>query len=468
MQADIWRMGASDLAEAIRRKKASSREVVEAHLARIEAVNPAVNAVTVVLADAALTAADAADRAVAAGGDLRPLHGVPMTVKENIDVAGSATTQGLVALKDAVPPVDAPHISQMREAGAIPMARTNMPDVGLRYHTDNALRGATKNPWDAGHTAGGSSGGEAAALATGMTPLGMGNDYGGSLRWPAQCCGIASLRTTLGRVPRASALPPEDGAITAQLFSVNGPMARHVRDLRLALSCMSGPSARDPWWTPAPLVGPDVPRPLRVAVTVDPAGEGVDPDVATGVRKAADALRDAGYAVDDVEPPMIAQGRDLFARLITSELKVALYPLLKPVASPDALRFLELSFAVVPELGYADYVAAFAARSAVARAWRLFHEQYPLVLGPVVTMQPFEVGFDVAGADEFAMVLRSFRLTGLVNLLGLPAAAVPVGVARGLPQGVQIIGDRYREDLCLEAAEAIEERVGVLTPIDPR
>ena len=172
----------------------------------------------------------------------------------------------------------------MKEAGAIPMARTNMPDVGLRYHTDNALRGATKNPWDAGRTAGGSSG-EAAALATGMTPLGMGNDYGGSLRWPTQCCGIASLRTTLGRVPRASALPPEDGAITAQIFSVNGPMARHVRDLRLALSCMSGPSARDPWWTPAPLVGPDVPRPLRVAVTVDPAGEGVDPDVAADVRK---------------------------------------------------------------------------------------------------------------------------------------------------------------------------------------
>lgn len=468
MQADIWRMGASDLAEAIRTKQASSREVVEAHLARIQAVNPAINAVTVVLADAALAAADAADRAVAAGGELGPLHGVPMTVKENIDVAGSATTQGLVAMKDAVPAVDAPHITQMKTAGAIAMARTNMPDVGLRYHTDNALRGATKNPWDARRTAGGSSGGEAAALATGMTPLGMGNDYGGSLRWPAQCCGIASLRTTFGRVSRATALPPEDGAITSQLMSVNGPMARHVRDLRLALSCMSGPSARDPWWTPAPLAGPDVPRPLRVAVTVDPAGEGVDPDVAAGVRKAAEALRDAGYAVDDVEPPMIAEGRDLFARLITSELKVTLYPLLKAVASPDALRFLELSFAVVPELDYAAYIAAFASRSAVARAWRLFHERYPLVLGPVVTMQPFEVGFDVAGVDEFASLLRNFRLAGLVNLLGLPAAVVPVAVAGGLPQGVQIIGDRFREDLCLEAAEAIEARVGVLTPIDPR
>ena len=466
MSAELWRMGASELAQAIRTKKASSREAVDAHLARIEAVNPSVNAVTVVLADSARAAADAADRAVAAGQDLGPLHGVPMTIKENIDLVGSATTQGLVAMKDALPAIDAPHIKQMKAAGAIPIGRTNMPDVGLRYHTDNALRGPTKNPWDAGRTAGGSSGGEAAALATGMSPLGMGNDYGGSLRWPAQCCGVASLRTTLGRVPRASALPPEDAAITSQLFSVNGPMARHVRDLRLALSCMSGGDARDPWWTPAPLTGPEVPR--RVAVTVDPAGEGVDPDIAAGIRSAAAALRDAGYTVEEVEPPMVSQGRDLFARLITAELRLTLYPLLKGVASADALRFLELSFEVVPQLDYAGYVSAFASRSAVARAWRIFHAQYPLVLGPVVTMQPFPVGFDVAGPDQFSAVMTAFRLTGLVNLLGLPAAVVPVGVANGLAQGAQIIGDRYREDLCLAAAEAIEDRLGVVTPIDPR
>jgi amidase len=466
METELWRLGASELAEAIRNKAVTSREVVEQHLSRIEAVNPAVNAVTVVLADQARSAADAADRAVADGEDLRPLHGVPITVKENIDLVGSATTQGLVAMKDAVPALDAPHMTQMKAAGAIPIGRTNLPDVGLRYHTDNALRGATKNPWDARLTPGGSSGGEAAALATGMTPLGMGNDYGGSLRWPAQCCGVASLRTTLGRVPKASALPPEDAAITSQLFSVHGPMARHVRDLRVALACMSEDDPRDPWWAPAPAVGPDVPR--RVALSVDPAGEGVDPDVAAGVRKAAEALRAAGYEVEEAEPPLIAEGRDLFAQLITAELRITLYPLLKPVASADALRFLELSFECVPQLDYAGYITAFARRSAVARAWRQFHARYPLVLGPVVAMKPFSVGFDVAGADEFNAIIQAFRLTGLVNMLGLPAAVVPVGVANGLPQAVQLIADRYREDLCLDAAEAIEARLGSITPIEPR
>lgn len=453
MNDELWRMGASDLAKAIREKRVSSREAVEAYLGRIAAVNAAVNAVTVVLADEARAAADAADRALAAGADIGPLHGVPITVKENIDVAGSATTQGLAAFKDAMPALDAPHIAQLRTAGAIPLARTNMPDVGLRYHTDNALRGPTRNPWDPARTAGGSSGGEAAALATGMTPLGMGNDLGGSLRWPSQCCGTAALRTTYGRVAQASSIPPEDTTIVIQLMGVQGPMARQVRDLRLALSGMCGPDARDPRWTPAPLRGPDLARPIRVAVTVDPA---------------AALLEQAGYAVEEVESPMVAEARDLFASQLVADLQIGLYPLLKPFACADALRFLDLVFSVVPLLDYAAYVTSFARRSAVARAWSAFLGRYPLVLGPVVTAQPFAVGYDIAGPEHVSAIIRDFRLAGLVNLLGLPAAVVPVGLARGLPQAVQLIGRPYREDLCLDAAEAIEEGAGTLTPIDPK
>ena len=197
---ELWKLGASDLAAKIRAKEIKSREVVEAHLRRIAEVNPKLNAVTVTLDDEALKAADLADRATAAGGQLGPLHGVPISVKENIDVTGSATTQGIVAMEHAIPSIDAPQVAQLKAAGAIPFARTNLPDFGLRWHSDNALRGATKNPWDASLTAGGSSGGEAAALATGMSPLGLGNDYGGSLRWPSQCNGTAALKPTLGRV----------------------------------------------------------------------------------------------------------------------------------------------------------------------------------------------------------------------------------------------------------------------------
>jgi amidase len=225
MTSDLWRMGASDLAAVIRSKQASSRQVVEAHLERIAQVNSPLNAITVLLAERALGAADAADRALASGAEPGPLHGVPMTVKENIDLAGSATTMGVVVLRDSLPQGDAPHIAQLKAAGAIPMARTNTPDFGMRWHTDNALRGATRNPWAPERTPGGSSGGEAAALATGMTPLGMGNDYAGSLRWPSQCCGTAALKPTLGRIPRGPALC---GARSHGAARARSPACAHV------------------------------------------------------------------------------------------------------------------------------------------------------------------------------------------------------------------------------------------------
>lgn len=461
-------MSAGQIAAAVRARAISARAVVEAHLARIAEVNPRVNAITVTVADDALAAADAADRAIAAGERTGPLHGVPMTVKENIDVAGTATTNGLVILKDAVAAADAPHIARLKEAGAIVIGRTNMPDVGLRFHTENGLHGATLNPWDATRTPGGSSGGDAAALATGMTPLGMGNDYGGSLRWPAHACGVTSLRPTLGRVPRYASLPPEDGTMTAQLFSVNGPMARRVEDLSTAFAIMTAPDARDPWWTPAPLEGPPLGAPIRVAVTPDPAGEGVDADVAAGVRRAADALANAGYAVEEVDAPSIAAARNLYSQMVVTELRAVSYALIEPVASAGARAFLQLAFGSVAALDLAGYVQAWETRNSIAREWSLFMERYPLVLGPVGTQQPFVAGFDIAGAEEFGAVMRLLRLTVTVNLLGLPSVAVPAGLAAGLPQGVQIIGQRYREDACLAAARAVEDAIGVVTPIDPR
>src|SRR5947209_18696698 len=202
----LWGMGAAQLALAIRQKRVSSREVVTDHLGRIEARSRRLNAIPRLLGEEALAAADSADKKVAAGEPTGPLHGVPFTVKENIDVAGSATTQGVSALAEADPGLDAPQVANLREAGAIPMARTNLPDFALRWNTDNALRGATRKPWDHDRTPGGSSDGEAVALASGMTPLGLGNDLGGSLRWPSQCNGPAALRPSLGRVPRPTTI----------------------------------------------------------------------------------------------------------------------------------------------------------------------------------------------------------------------------------------------------------------------
>jgi len=466
MANELWSLGATALATEIRDKKASSREVVEAHLARIDAVNGSVNAVTVVLAEQALAAADAADRAVATGQALGPLHGVPFTVKENIDLAGSATTQALKAMAEAVPPLDAPHIAQVKAAGAIPIGRTNLPDFGLRWHTDNELRGATKNPWDASRTPGGSSGGEAAALATGMTPLGMGNDYGGSLRWPAQCNGIASLKPSFGRIAQAGSIPPLEAPVTIQLFAVQGPMARHVADLELAFRAMIGPSPRDPRHVPVSFDGPAVPR--RAAIASNPGGMGVDPAVAAGVAKAANALRDAGYEVEEVDVPVLKEAVDLWAKLVMAEVALGFLPQLGPILGKDAKAFLQLGIDAVGVTDYEGYLTGFIARQGIMNAWSEFLDRYPVVVAPVGTIQPFAVGHDLQGLRQFREILEGLRLVVALNLTGLPAVVVPVGVDGGLPQAVQVIGRWYREDLCLAAAGAIEQRLGVVTPIDPR
>ena len=249
--SELWRKGAVELAAMIRDREVSSREVVQAHLDRIEAVNPHLNAIVRLLADQALAAADAADRAVADGARLGPLHGVPFTVKENIDLAGTPTTQAIPALAEAVAPVDAPQVERLRAAGAIPLGRTNLPDFGLRVHTDSCLHGLTRNPWNPQRTAGGSSGGEAAALATGMSPFGLGNDLGGSLRNPAHCCGVASIKPSTGAVPAATVIPPEDYNISFQLMAVEGVLARRVADVRAAFTVIAGQHPRDPLSVPA-------------------------------------------------------------------------------------------------------------------------------------------------------------------------------------------------------------------------
>src|ERR1700736_2345649 len=224
--SEIWQLSAAEMAHRIARRELSSAEVVDAHLARIDAMNPALNAIVRVLADEARAAAVLADRRLKAGETVGPPHGVPFTVKENIDMAGLPTTWGVPALAQAVVPIDAPVVERMRAAGAIPIGRTNLPDMGLRTHTFSSLHGLTRNPWNPGRTAGGSSGGEAAALASGMSPIGLGNDIGGSLRNPASACGIASIRPSAGRVPRGGFCTegrPVAGGATDERTRPDGP-----------------------------------------------------------------------------------------------------------------------------------------------------------------------------------------------------------------------------------------------------
>ena len=467
MERELWRWDAVDLAAAIRMRRISSREATRAILERLSAVNPALNAVTVLLADQALAAADRADEAVRLGEALGLLHGVPVTIKENVDQEGAATANGVPAFKDVIATSDSPPVANWKRAGAIIVGRTNTPAFSLRWDTDNELRGRTFNPWNRRHTPGGSSGGAAASIAAGVTPLGHGNDLGGSIRYPAYCCGIAGIRPTLGRVPAFNQTAADERPPGTQLMSVQGPLARRVRDVRLGLHAMSARDPRDPWWTPAPLAGEPVARPIRVALTADPGKQGVHADVAAAVREAGNALAAAGYAVEEIDPPDVAGVAATWTTICINEMRHVTQPWIRKYGGTDINRSLDLTLAAVPDVDLDGYMKALAIRAKHVRDWTAFMERYPLVVGPVSTEPPFEIGFDTTSAARHAEVTRAQRLLVAVNLLGFPAVAVPTGVARGLPLGVQVIGTRYREDLCLDAAEVIEAQRPMATPIDP-
>jgi amidase len=464
---DLWRLAAVELAGAIRTRVVSSREVVEAHLRRIEAVNPPINAITTLRADQALAAAAEADqRTVVAGDHLPALHGVPFTMKENIDLVGTPTTHGLKALAEAYPTADAPVVERLKGAGAIPLGHTNCSTITVRWHTESELWGSTVNPWDRLRTPGASSGGEAAAVATGMSPLGVGNDGLGSLRWPAQCCGVCALKPTLGRIPAASSLEPADAAVGLQLTSVQGPMARRIADLGAAFEVMAGPTWRDPWTVPAPLRGPQLPMPIRVALVVDPSGQGVSPQVEEGVMRAAITLEESGYRVEEIAPPSIDSAAKILLDMLNTPDLRALWHAMSPLLPTETQQFLTDFYRVAGDSDPASIMQSFVARQSLLRAWSEFLERHPLILAPIATDIPFPVGTDLE-EGRVAETVHMMRMAMAVNALGLPAVAVPVGVGDGLPQVVQLIAGRYREDLCLDAAQAVEDRLGIITPIDP-
>jgi amidase len=464
---ELWQLGALEIAAAVRNRETTSREVLDALVDRVDAVNGDLNAVVALLGDEAVKAADDADRAVAEGAPLGPLHGVPITVKENIDVAGWPTTQGIPALAEAIPPVDAPVIERMRAAGAIPFARTNLPDFGLRVHTDSSLRGLTRNPWNADVTAGGSSGGEASALASGMTPLGLGNDLGGSLRNPAHCCGIAAIKPSTGVVPDASSIPPEDMPITFQLMAVQGVMARHVADLRAGLLAIAGAHPRDPLSLPVTLTPAAPDARLRVAVLPDPPNGSTDPGIASAIRRTADALAAAGHDVAEAAPSSYARSVELWAELLLPDIRTV-RPLFDELMSDDARAFLDFANTYIPPVETADWSMLFLERHAVARDWSGFFETWDVLLSPTWTQPPFAHGADVASFDGALATLELMRPVLPANLLGLPAAVVPAGVVDGLPVGAQFTGNRFADLVVLAAAQGVEDAFGPITPIDPR
>jgi amidase len=462
----LWQLGALELADRIRTREVSSREVLEAHLARVEQCNPSLNAIVRVLTDEARAAADAADAALASGADVGILHGVPCTVKENIDLAGTPTTQGVKAFAEAIAPIDAPTVERMRAAGAIPFARTNLPDFGLRVHTDSELHGVTRNPWNPNVTAGGSSGGEGAAIAAGMSPIGLGNDIGGSLRNPAHCCGITSLKPTVGVIPMASVIPPEDMSLSEQLMVVEGPMARHVADVRAGLRILAGRHWRDPRSVTAELTDAAEGERLRIAVLTNPPGGSTDPGIAAAIRAVADRLADAGHDVVEATPPGYERTADLWRMLMIDDIR-AQKELLPLVLGRDALALLEMFDESSAPTLIPDTHLMHAERYSLMRQWSAFHQEFSVLLSPTWARRAFAPGADLDPVTAVDMMTETIRPVVPSNLLGTPAVVTPAGIVDGLPVGVQVMGDRFTDLRCLTVAAEIESLVGSITPIDP-
>lgn len=463
----IWQWSAVETAAAIRKGEATSKEVISAHIQHMHKVNPALNAVVVDLGDAALRAAEAADEALAKskghGNHVGPLHGVPVTIKINIDVEGQANSNGVAAFKDNIAPGDSPVTANLRKAGAIIIGLTNTPEFSLRGFTDNPLHGLTRNPWNPAVTCGGSSGGAGASMAAGIGAIAHGNDIGGSLRWPAHCNGVVTIKPTQGRIPAFNPSAPAERPLMAQFMSSQGPIARAVADVRLGLEVMAQRDPRDPWWVPAPLTGPKPKAPIKVALARIPGDMDTDRGVISLLRKAADHLADAGYAVTEVEVPELNKVWQLWCDLIMNEARVLQQEQMLATTSADFRNAFEGFMALATPLDQAGYMKAISERSRHIRNWMMFLEEYPLLLTPTTVKPTPEVNADLAGAARVKELFwNDLRFISSVNVLGLPAAVVPVGLHNGLPVGVQIIGSRYREDLCLDAAQAIENKAGIL------
>jgi len=459
---DLWRLSAADLAARIASKQVSAREAATSALARLDAVNPKINAVIDHRPDDVLRQADRVDAAIAKGESIGPLAGVPITVKVNVDQVGFATTNGLKLQKDAIAQANNPVVDNLIKAGAVIVGRTNTPAVSYRWFTSNLIHGDTKNPRDPGVTPGGSSGGAGSATAAGIGHIGHGTDIAGSVRYPAYACGIHGLRPTVGRIPAFNAALPER-PIGPQISAVSGPLARTIADIRLALAAMSARDVRDVWWMPVPLEGPPLPK--RVALCVNPDGLNPVPEVVAALVDAGKRLERAGWTVEEIkDTPPLQEAALLQTRLWIGDGYEAQLALAEKEGDPGALACLRGNRAKVYPF---DLSQTLTRRATLTRDWLLFLEKYPVVLMPVSGELPFADQLDRKDEASFARVWHAQLTQIAIPFFGLPALTVSTGLVGRIPVGVQLVAQRFREDLCLAAGEAIEAGGVPPSPIDP-
>jgi amidase len=447
---------ASGMARAIREKKVSSAELLQAHLERIEAVNSRLNAIVRLPAERVIAEARAADDALARGEIKGPLHGVPVTFKDAIETAGIISTGGTLGRRSFVPEQDALIVKRLRTAGAIVLGKTNCPEFGWAWESDNLIYGRTNNPYDLSLSPGGSSGGESALISAGGSPLGFGSDAGGSVRFPANCCGLASIKPTSGRIPRTGHFPGPGGMLDA-LWQI-GPLARSVKDLEVALKIVSGVDGHDPAIVPAPLgesAKVDVSK-LRVAFHTNNQIATPEPEVTEAVRKAASALSNAGAMMEEALPPGICETFEIYRGLFCADGGAGLQSLIELAGTREIHPLLQQALDIQRQYGISmAYYGALVARWDAFRSRMLgFMERYDAILSPVCSFAGMVHG-------STYQRLASFSYTMTHNLTGWPAAVVrATNSAEGLPIGVQVATRPWHEHVALAIAQQLEDALG--------
>ena len=463
---DITFLPAVEMARLIREKKISPVELADQHLAKIERLNPQLNAFVHVDADRVRREARQAEARMGSGCELGPLHGVPISIKSSVDVAGLKVESGTRLRAGNVAVEDAPLVARLRGAGAVVLGVSNTPEFLMAWETENFLYGRTNSPWDLERTPGGSSGGEAAAIASGMSAGGVGSDGGGSIRVPAHFSGICGLKPTPGRIPATGHFPPSAGPFA--LMGVVGPMARTAADLNLLFEIMQGPDPGDTCSAPVAVRRPSSAqvKNLKIGFFEDDGRTPVMPEIRRAVHTAADALARVGFDVEPFRPEGLEEARVLWRKLFVKLAGTLIAPMFhgrEQDTHPILTEFLEWS-AAEPTLSGPGVLDAWIRRDVVRSKVLEQMRRYPILLCPPAAIPSFRHG-ERSWAIEGKTVqyLDAWSYTEWFNLLGNPAAVVPVSqTATGLPIGVQIVGRPWEEEQVLGIAALLEKESNVL------
>ena len=451
----LWQLGAAEIAARVSQGEISAIDITEQALARLQAVNPAINAVVKQMPEEALAAAKAIDNKISAGEPPGQLAGVPVTVKVNVDQLGHATTNGLRIQETLIANRDSPVITNLRRAGAIIIGRTNTPAFSMRWFTRNSLHGHTLNPRNRSLTPGGSSGGAAAAVATGIGAIAHGTDIAGSIRYPAYACGLHGIRPTQGRIAAVN-FTTADRHIGAQLTAVSGPIARSVEDLRLGFEALAVGSEVDPWWVPVPTRLEPVAK--RAALCIAPDGLEVAAEIVTALRETARQLVDAGWEVTEIDCPPMRQAMHLQLLLWMSEYHFNGAEAVTREDDPDASFIYAQLIEYCPTPTLESLMEALQTRVKLAREWQQFSTEYPLLLCPVSGELPFTDMLDIESPQALQRVVEAQLPQIALPFMGMPAMTLTTGSVDNIPLGVQLVAARFREDVLFDAATEIEAR----------